>query len=128
MKPVFQTRFRYDRDDNTDGRTCLSAAYASILEMDLNDIPRFEDMELNKWYPRLRRWLNILGFEMIEFREERIFKGYYLVSGESARGILHLVVYKDGKLVHDPHPDGDGIKSVETVYLLIPLDPSVVLK
>lgn len=34
---------------------------------------------------------------------------YYLVSGKSPRGIKHMCIYKNGILVHDPHPSKEGI-------------------
>jgi hypothetical protein len=34
---------------------------------------------------------------------------YYLVAGESARGTIHVCIYKNGALWHDPHPDQSGL-------------------
>jgi hypothetical protein len=46
------------------------------------------------------------------FREELKDK-FYLVSGLSTRGVYHICVYKNGELVHDPHPTGEGISTEE---------------
>ncbi len=37
---------------------------------------------------------------------------YYMAWGTSPRGIKHSVIYSKGKLVHDPHPDGGGVKDI----------------
>lgn len=45
-----------------------------------------------------------------EEERERLKDEYYLVSGLSPRGSFrHIVIYQNGKLVHDPHPDNTGI-------------------
>lgn len=55
-------------------------------------------------------------------------RGYALCAGVSERGTRHCVVWKDGKIVHDPHPKGKGLISREWLYLLVPLDPSEMSK
>lgn len=47
---------------------------------------------------------------------------YYLAYGYSKRGIFHACIYKSGQLVHDPHPDGSGLKEVEEVHLIVPVE------
>jgi hypothetical protein len=46
----------------------------------------------------------------------------YLASGPSSRGTHHMVVMRSGKLVHDPHPSGEGLLQVDATYLIVPLD------
>jgi hypothetical protein len=43
---------------------------------------------------------------------------HYTVSGRSPRDsrIHHIVIYRDGEMVWDPHPDRTGITSVEDEY------------
>lgn len=38
---------------------------------------------------------------------------YYLVSGKSSRGISHMCIYQNGKLIHDPHPTREGLLTLE---------------
>lgn len=63
-------------------------------------------------------WLtqeNINEYEQLRsLFEER----YYFVSGKSPRGVSHITIWKDGKMVWDPHPSRDGI-SLETSYFQI---------
>ena len=37
----------------------------------------------------------------------------YTATGKSPRGVLHVVIYQDGKMIHDPHPSNDGLVEVE---------------
>lgn len=97
---------------------CLAACVASILEWPLWAIPAFEDarrgMHMNQL---LEEWLELIGYEF-EWRDGDLFERgeYYIASGKSPRGVYHAVVYLDGELVHDPHPLGGGVASVERVY------------
>lgn len=34
---------------------------------------------------------------------------FYFVSGDSPRGVKHICIYKEGVMVHDPHPTREGI-------------------
>lgn len=47
--------------------------------------------------------------------------GPSIAGGYSSRGAYHGVVYLDGKLFHDPHPDRSGLVKVDEVELLLPL-------
>ena len=33
----------------------------------------------------------------------------------------------DGRLAHDPHPDGTGLIEAKDLYILIPVDPSKII-
>lgn len=44
-----------------------------------------------------------------------------LVAGKSPRGVMHQVVYRDGRLWHDPHPSRDGVLDVQEVLAVRPL-------
>ena len=120
MKPVNQTKLHSE----TVNGNCLAAALASILEIDIDDVPEFEDMGDN-WGGELADWLDSIGFYIMEWQEViPDIPGYFLVCGESPRGVLHEVVYFDGKMVHDPHPSNAGITTVKDVFVLVPKDPS----
>lgn len=38
---------------------------------------------------------------------------YYMVTGMSPRGVTHVVIYQNGKMVHDPHPSNSGVEIKE---------------
>lgn len=37
----------------------------------------------------------------------------YMVYGKANRGVPHVVIYMNGKMIHDPHPSNDGLVSVD---------------
>ena len=125
MKPVDQTILTFP------GGNCFSACVASILEMNLDDVPYF--MEPEDWLGYFNKWLRPLGFYAIDiplngsdWRPE----GYYILSGESPRNkdYDHSTVALGNKIVHDPHPSKDNIKDEKFATILIQLDPSKVIK
>lgn len=122
MKPIDQTKLH--NPENGINGNCMAASFASILELPLSEVPKFEDMGKKKWFRNLKDWLEKIGFTLLEWKEETWLPGYYLASGKSERGFDHTVVYKDGKLMHDPHPSRTGIKKVNEIWALLPIDPS----
>jgi hypothetical protein len=122
MKPVFQTKF------NSEGN-CFAACVASLLACDINEVPflgkeeSWEDYELrlNDFLKqRYQLFVYVVSYDLEQY--ENFFKvdlkdTYYIVAGDAERGFFHSVVYKNGKLAHDPHPSGVGLLNVQTVYL-----------
>ena len=96
---------------------CFTASLASLLELPYEDVPYFIGMG-DKWHEPFFSFLKEHGYEYHGLQtKERILElsvgidGYYLVSGESPRGLKagHAVVYKGLELAHDPHPSRAGI-------------------
>lgn len=126
MKPIKQTKLH---DPPNQHGNCLRACYASVLEIPIDSIPEFEEMDEKSWWPAELKWANTLGLQLICFDGEYHFEGYYFLAGKSPRGDFnHIVVYENGQMVHDPHPDGTGIESVDNTYIFLPHDPARVLK
>ena len=46
---------------------------------------------------------------------------YYIVSGDANRGYEHAAIYKNGELVHDPNPEGNGLNNIKHFYFFIKL-------
>jgi len=99
---------------------CWPTAIACILECRIDQVPNFEELFRvpdMPWFWVLEEWLKYKGYKYVGGgeREDYIdFDGYYFVTGKSPRGDFnHIVIYKDGKMVHDPHPSGDGILTEE---------------
>lgn len=122
MKKVMQTKLGLSGN-------CQSAVLASILEMELDDVPYFadglgEDNSLSEtekdkiFNDRIDKWLATHGLKLQWYEDSHIiqkyiqeeFKNiYYQVCGKSPRGYYHVVVYLNGEMVHDPHPEGGGV-------------------
>lgn len=66
-----------------------------------------------------------MGFQLIAWKKEIHFEGYYIVNGRTSRDTEHSVVYKDGKMVHDPHALRDGLTKITSTWAFLPHDPAV---
>lgn len=126
MRPMFQTQFGPRGN-------CMSAALASILELPLESIPNFYDAGPTErdWHNALKRWLMGIGYALIEVpigengHGAFHWGGYAIASGPTQReNGWHATVWHDGKIVHDPHPDGSGLTKLETLEFLYPLNPA----
>lgn len=125
MKSQYQTRFGEEGN-------CFAACIASLLECDINEVP-FWKTKTDSWdeyQSILNSYLQqnhcILMYcddyhtEYDQYIEE--LKGsFYILSGDSSRGFEHAVIYRDGELVHDPHPEGDGLLNVKHIYFFYKL-------
>jgi len=123
VKPVTQTKLHTEEQNGN----CLATAFASLLEIPISDVPEFENMNAGIWFAIMKKWLESIGFDLIEWREEEPthLKGYYMVCGKSPRGDFnHQVIHRAGKLAHDPHPSQAGVIGFVDAYALVPLDPA----
>ena len=122
MKPIDQTKLYFPNGN------CLAASLASILELQLSEVPEFEKWkeDTEEWWWELNKWLEEIGFTLLQWSDGNPswLPGYYLVSGISERGISHIVVYQNGKMVHDPHPSKTGLKEIKESWALLLIDPS----
>lgn len=112
---IKQTRF-YPRG------TCMQCAMASLLGRPLDDVPDFWARGEDGWWDEVRDFCAREGLVIERFVGGYDYEGYYLASGPDCRGFQHVVVMKDGEMVHDPHPQGGGIVKQERVYVVRPAD------
>ena len=103
---------------------CTQAAVASLLGLELCDVPDFNAGDALAWHQGLNRFFASRGFEILRIDSHRHFKGLYLASGPTRRGTQHMIVMRDGETVHDPYPGGFGLTKVECVWVPVPLDPA----
>jgi hypothetical protein len=98
VKPVYQTIFLAHGN-------CWRAAIASILELDIDDMPCFESMG-HRFLTETRTWLNTNGYSLFRYGPENPPASYAIAVGESPRRkeVDHAIVVKDGVFVHDPFP------------------------
>lgn len=137
FKKVYQTTF-FDEKKGTRGN-CLRACVASLFGDDIDNVPFFEQMKPGQWQDPLEHYLKTKGYELDgcnyinnpddpkpEIADMPTIDGYFIMNGESPRGVKtgHSVIYKDGELYHDPHPDGTGLTKVQYAYMMIPIGKS----
>lgn len=132
LKPVDQTRFVPDKGN------CFAACVASLLELNIDDVPNFVFLEPD-WIKATQEWLAGRGLGMLALftHEAGYFGNLYplpagllcIIGGKSPRGDFgHAVVARAHAwkfdVIHDPHPSRAGLAGEpERVYFLIPLDP-----
>jgi hypothetical protein len=93
---------------------CFRACICSLLEISDNDVPNFIDD--NNYPEKLYDWMQENKLNLYASEKPPKDIEYYMAWGISPRGNKHSVIYKNGKLVHDPHPDGGDVKNI-TVYV-----------
>lgn len=122
------------------GGNCEGAVLATVLGLDLEDIPSFwsESGKENPTCPkegaayqeRLNAFLKPHGYKVLNLGEE-VPHGQWvtdisiamgdiplIVGGMSPRGYKHSVIYKNGHLWHDPHPEGGGVIPYHISFLV----------
>ena len=135
MIPVTQTTF-YDPDAPPEKQrgNCLTAVVASLMELPIEDVPNFVQDDVDHdgdadwgWWVRMNHfvrergstveYLRVEGVEDPDFRPPEPGE-FYAVIGVSPRNpkIHHIVIYQDGQMVHDPHPDRTGLVTVTDTY------------
>ena len=141
MIPKFQNKF-YPNGN------CFPASIASLIEMEVDDVIQIQEYYKSgcDWGQILKDWLKEKGYEILPANEFMVFHldlnhiyqsekeieedikqlkdEYYMVSGKSPRyeNESHIVIYQNGKLVHDPHPDNTGILSIDGFLKIIKLN------
>lgn len=115
MKPVDQIIFDHNRGD------CFRACVASILEVPLEEVPNFMEDGRKQFDDNLDKWLKDQSFTMLDCRilepevVWRYLKDCFVIAcDESPRSTVedtfdHAVIFKNGALIHDPHPGGAGL-------------------
>jgi len=107
---------------------CQYAAISSITEIPLKEFAGIEHLTGGKWFIPLVDILNKYNFEYMGTlnNKEDILNykdgvdGYYVVCGGSPRGFKsgHAVVFHNGAMVHDPHPEGTGITDITHALMI----------
>lgn len=140
MIPITQTKVvvRDSKGEMVVRGNCFAAAIASLVEKPITEVPNVEtlfDVDGVSWYGVMDSWLRANGFEIITNNDYKVFHNpseynddarnilidsltgkYYMASGMSPRGVMHVCIYKDGVMVHDPHPTREGIDESTISY------------
>lgn len=114
---------------------CWRACLATILDLEYEDVPFLGTIEKPdlEWYEKSMAFLNQLGLGYMEIQpnheSNQKLQGYHLIIGDSPRipNMKHAVVARDGIVVYDPHPDGQGVvEGTETYGLFTMLNPAMI--
>lgn len=112
-------------DPNRQGN-CLPACVATYLGVPLEEVPHWAEYQTDDPGAWWHHWLGFMaghGLWPTELDDpgdaqpgEVVF-----VCGPSERGVLHQVLYRDGRLFHDPHPSRAGLLAVTEVLAWRPV-------
>jgi hypothetical protein len=135
---VMQTTFGGPDGPEDEIGDCWAACVATMLGCDISIVPealRLEKDDDLRWvaYQKFLAGFNLrpLSWNFDAYTEDMMAQFWKAmgdvlihVGGKSPRGDWdHAVVYQKGKLFHDPHPSGDGVKGVKTIEFWLPIDP-----
>lgn len=121
MIQVNQRVFKHDPDNGQHG-DCFLACLASLLEIELDQVPNLWKMygtSGTSWFVGLNKWLGetydlaYLEFQMVNrdvwrsFRDLNVDIGFHIISGPSPRleNVNHAVIGFNGLPYFDPMPD-----------------------
>ena len=123
MRKIYQDIFENEIEDGN----CLQACVASLLDLDLEEVPHFSSYgEL--WYQKFVDWGLKRGFYVLTIDSMPPPEVYAIMGGPSPRGgCSHAVISgPNNEIVHDPHPEGGGLApGPRWCYLFIPVSPEV---
>jgi hypothetical protein len=102
---------------------CWQTAIASVLDLELEEVPHFAQIDVDDgehWWIGTWNWLQDRDMTLTPIRDHLYNDEYYLVTGPSPRNpdLAHVVVYQNGMMVHDPHPDGTGVLEVKHLEVI----------
>lgn len=99
---------------------CFRTCVANLLGLPLDDVPNFVAMD-DPWNVHSAAWFNERGLGYLTFpgdpgQYEMYRNVVLIVGGKGPRGHNHAVLWKGGKLFHDPHPSDAGLVGEPTEY------------
>lgn len=126
---VDQTEFSSHAGSTTGN--CLSACVANLLSVPLEGIPNFAKLG-GAWFPAFTTFLRNNGYNVegsFYFRsggwEDLLVlscgvDSTFICCGPSPRfvGLDHAVLYKDGLMLHDPHPSRSGLLELRYAFMI----------
>ncbi|MGW1744576.1 hypothetical protein ACWCRD_02950 [Streptomyces sp. NPDC002092] len=116
MRPVAQSILHGDPSGRPGN--CLQAAVASLLDLQLDEVPHF--IEHDDWEERLRDFCLAHGYRPL-LRPPTTHVPYGMAWGPSERGVRHAVVWVDDSMAWDPHPSRAGLLRVTELIAFEPV-------
>lgn len=115
MREVTQTILHGDPSGRPGN--CLQAAVASLLDLNLDEVPHF--IEHDDWLEYFVDFCVERGYRPL-MRPPAAHVAYGMAWGPSERGVRHAVVWIDGRMVWDPHPSRAGLLRVTELIAFEP--------
>lgn len=132
MRLVYQTKFGGNDAPLEEQGNCFQACVASILELPIEEAFDCRSYADNGWFDEFNKWLSKYDLGCIAFDHSiekplacSEIKGYAIMECKSEtlyHGERHVVIIKDGSLVHDPNRHAQRQGECQGFYLLVSLD------
>ena len=112
---------------------CLQACLASIFELPIDSVPNFF-LHGTDWLEALDKWLDVrfgLSVVLLKFHREPGFtrpRGWCIASGPTSGYPKHSVVWRDGSILHDPHPERPGLHHLQDLLVITVPDPAAIAR
>lgn len=113
---------------------CYTACLATLLGLPYEDVPRFFDDNnelLGDWSQQVSAFLLPRELQILQFDSSpeilNSLRGLIICAGPSYTPEFkelehfHAVIYKDGKLWHDPKPNPVGVIEPKVIDILVPI-------
>lgn len=143
MTPIYQDITNHCPAEGRYGN-CVQASIASILDLPLSSVPHFsegndlpapdggyeESRRINRWLKNRGLVMVEIGFSADSLKDwQAVFdrtgaEFYHLMCGVSSRGFNHMTVGKNGRVIHDPHPEGGELLPYNGTYSIGFLTPA----
>lgn len=102
---------------------CFPTVIACFLDLDSPEdvIQIQENYTESDWNVKLYNWLEERGWIWRAMDGHLYDDSFYMVIGKTERfpNINHVCIYQNGKLYHDPHPEGNGLITEEIFETII---------
>lgn len=131
MKLQHQTTFGGADAPPEEQGNCYATCIASLLGVDASRVPNFVTHGDDTYFEETSSWLAQRGLALMAFANNPVCdvpewrdRVTMIASGPGPRGHEHAVLWRGGRLLHDPHPSGDGLVSEPDCFeLLVVIDP-----
>lgn len=96
------------REDRPESEDCWRMCLSQLLGLSRDKIPDFVHYSPYSWLAYTESWLgDTRNLSLVPVAPGET--GTHLVYGPSPRKGFHTVLYRDGKMVYDPHPSQNGL-------------------
>lgn len=98
---------------------CMQCAVAYLLRLPLDQVPHFAESGIaEECWDMFDDFFLARGEMIVMYPANKTSDTEYLVSGKSPRGVGHMVVMKEGRLLFDPHPSNQGLSKIQCTWML----------
>ncbi len=120
MNLLDQTRLK----TKTQRGNCIAACFSTLLNLDNAEscfqIQEHFDNGMDQAWDKMQDFLLAHNYYYQSIKGHLNDPRIYLVSGTGSRDVSHMCLYRNGKLLHDPHPSRHGLITEKHFSILSP--------